>query len=335
MKPEGVSTLQWYKYNFFYLAEHIIGQKYSKKYLLPSKMKLFHKAMENQDIRSRAETIPTQEIEYDSFEAYKSSKKNLLESPLVFRGVAKEWPCCQKWSKDFFKERYGNVRVTLINNPGLVDKNEKNEFKVTDFSGYFDEAEKDKSKYLRFSRILDNQKDLVDDLNYDWLRQFKTPFSGHEVSYLFIGEGNTKTPTHAGLPHTLFIQVKGRKRWVVMAPNERFFLDPVADRTLYFYTNSDIRNNEDERYPLVPFIRKYEFVLDEGDVMWMPGLFWHHVENETPTIGVAFKYQNLPEVFKLSKAMFFLAFTATKPTIFRSFIYNILNKQDYIYNNES
>lgn len=62
-------------------------------------------------------------------------------------------------------------------------------------------------------------------------------------------------------------------------------------------------------------------------------VFGHHVENQTPTIGVAFKYQNLPEVFKLSKVMFLLAFIATKPTIFRSFIYNILNKQDYIYNN--
>lgn len=296
-------------------------------------MKLFHEAMQNPELRNRAETIPTANIEHQNFDAFINNKSALLNSPLIFRGAAKNWPCSTKWTKDFFRERYGSTPVTIIDNPGLVDKDKENVFTKTTFEGYFNEAEKDKSKYLRFSRILDNQKDLLTDLDYTWLRQFKTPFSGHEVSYLFIGEGDTKTPTHAGLPHTLFIQVKGRKRWIITAPNERFFFDPVADRTLYFYTHSNIHKTDEPRYPLMPYLRKYDFVLEDGDVMWMPGLFWHHVENQTPTIGVAFKYQNLPEVFKLSKVMFLLAFIATKPTIFRSFIYNILNKQDYIYNN--
>lgn len=134
-----------------------------------------------------------------------------------------------------------------IDNPGLVDPEKKNEFKETNFSEYFDAVEKDKSKYLRFN-IFDNQKDLLNDLDYSWLRQFKTAFSGHEVSYLFIGEGDTKTPTHAGLPHTLFIQVKGRKRWRgTTAPTSASTRWPTAP-SIFIPTQTSIN-------PMTPAIR--------------------------------------------------------------------------------
>ncbi len=336
MKPAGITQKQWLQYNFYFILEHFIGLKLSEKYLKPRKLKLFHEALNNNPgIRERAQNINIKDIERTSFEQIKDQREILLQTPLVFRGAAKEWEAVKLWSKEFFRDQHGDTPVTIIDNPGLVDKDKENVFKHTNFAEYFKEVEKDKSKYLRFSRVLDNNPQLLKYLNMDWLRQFKANLSVGDQTFLFIGEGDTKTPMHAALSHTIFVQIKGKKRWIICAPNERFFTDPVAGRLLYYYTNGDITNNNDPNYTLMPYVRKYDVILDEGDVLWLPSYFWHHVENVTPTIGVAFKYQNLAESWKITKTMFILNFLATKPTILRSYIYNLLNKQDYIYNTKS
>jgi hypothetical protein len=335
MKPDLVTTGQWLKYNYYFVLEHIMGVKNSEKYLRKKKEELFRETMENKGMKDRGQTIDVKTIERFSFDQYKEHKDELLTTPLVFRGAAKDWKSTKVWSKDFFREQYGKTKVTIIDNPGLVDKEKENVFKHTDFGSYFDEVEKDQSKYLRFSRVLDHNPELLNDLDLEWLRQFKYGMCNGEQTFLFMGEGGTKTPMHAGLTHTIFIQVKGRKKWTICTPNERFFLDPVADRVLYFYTHANPLDCNDPKFPMVPFVKKYELILEEGDVLWLPSLFWHYVENLTPTIGVAFKYTNLPQSFKITKMLFSLFFLATKPTILRSFIYNRKNKQDYVFNSKS
>lgn len=337
MKPTGITKWQWFKYNLYFVIEHFIGVKLSEKFIRPKRNKLYKEALENPGMAERGEAYDLSQIEYKELEPLLANKKDLLKQPLIFRGVAKDWDAVKKWDKKFFREHYANTPVTIIDNPGLVDKDAENTFKHTSFGEYFDEVENDPTKYLRFSRVLDHNPTLLKDLNLDWLRKFKYGWSMGEQTFMFIGEENTKTPTHAGLTHTIFIQVKGRKKWTVCAPNERFFLDPVADRVLYFYTDADPNAGApyNPKYPLTPHVKKYEFILEEGDVLWLPSLYWHYVENLTPTIGVAFKYTNLPQSFSITKIMSTLFFLATKPTIFRSFIYNRSKGQDYVFNSKS
>ena len=336
MKPAGITSSQWLRYNYYFVLEHFMGLERSEKYIRPKRIKLYNEIINNKELKDRGKVIDVKEIECDSFDKYENNRRALLDTPLVFRGAAKEWPSVKKWSKQYFKEHYGATPVTIIDNPGLVDSTKENTFTQTNFGQYFEEVEKDKDKYLRFSRVLDHNPVLLEDLDLNWLRNFKSGLCMGEQTFLFMGEGDTITPMHAGLTHTIFIQIKGRKKWTICAPNERFFLDPIADRVLYFYTHADPTNTKpDPKFPLVPYVRKYELILEEGDVLWLPSLYWHYIENLTPTIGVAFKYTNLPDSFTITKAMASLFFLATKPTILRSFIYNRKNKQDYVFNSKS
>ena len=336
MRPVLVTQKQWIKYTYYFILEHFMGLKNSEKYIRPKRNKLYSEIEKNEGMKDRGETIDVKEIERYSFDEFVNNKGVLLDRPLVFRGAAKDWPSVKKWSKDFFREHYSKTEVAIIDNPGLVDPTKENNYKQTNFGDYFKEVEKDKDKYLRFSRVLDHNPVLLEDLDLNWLRQFKSGFCMGEQTFLFMGEGGTRTPMHAGLTHTIFIQVKGRKKWTICAPNERVFLDPVADRVLYFYTHANPTvNDPDPNFPLLPYVKKYELILEEGDVLWLPSLFWHYIDNLTPTIGVAFKYTNLPQSFKITKLMSTLFFLATKPTILRSFIYNRKNKQDYVFNSKS
>src|SRR5204863_478310 len=42
--------------------------------------------------------------------------------PAIYRGAAADWACTQKWSFDFFKEKFGDKEMVLTNNVGLVGK---------------------------------------------------------------------------------------------------------------------------------------------------------------------------------------------------------------------
>lgn len=316
--------------------EHFMGSWLSKKIIYPLRKKLYAQALENPDVKKRGEEYDYSVYEMKEFstEIFKNDK--YLKQPIVFRGLAKEWPAVKKWSKSFFKEQFEKAAVTLIDNPGLVDNEQVNVFKHTTFGKYFEEVEKDPNLYLRFSRVLDHNPVLLKDLDLKMLHNFRKGASIGGQTFLFIGEGNTKTSMHAGMSHTIFVGVKGRKKWTICAPNERFFIDPHADRHLYYYTNAIPREESyNPEYSLTPFIKKYEFVLEEGDVLWLPSLFWHFVENLTPTIGVAYKYTNFPESFQITKSLTFLHFLATKPSMFRSTIYNKFKNNDYLFNSKS
>ena len=337
MKPDLVTSSQWFKFNLYFTLEHFMGLTLSKKFIHPLRKKLYAEALQNPGMKERGELYDIKSIERHAFDPEMLKNDTLLKQPLVFRGVAKDWSAVQHWSKQFFREHYDKTPVTIIDNPGLVDKEKENTFKHTTFGEYFDEVEKDPSKYLRFSRVLDHNPVLLNDLNLNWLRQFKYGMNMGEQTFLFMGEGDTRTPMHAGLTHTIFIGIKGRKKWTICAPNERFFLDPLAARVLYFYTdaNPTVGAAPDPQYPLAPYLKKYEFVLEEGDVLWLPSLFWHYIDNITPTIGVAFKYTNIPQSFKITNLFTTLFFMATKPTILRSFLYNRTKGQDYVFNSKS
>lgn len=337
MKPELVTQSQWLKFNFYFLIEHFIGYRLSKKIIHPLRKRLYREALNNPGMKDRGELYPLSSYERTEFSKDIFEDDLYLKQPIVFRGVAKDWPAVQNWSKQFFREHYDKTPVTIIDNPGLVDKEKENTFKHTTFGEYFDEVEKDPSKYLRFSRVLDHNPVLLNDLNLNWLRQFKNGLNMGEQTFLFIGEGDTRTPMHAGLTHTIFVGIKGRKKWTICAPNERFFVDPIAARVLYYYTDANPTTDApyDQNYPLAHCLKKYEFILEEGDVLWLPSMFWHYINNLTPTIGVAFKYTNVPQSFKITSLFTFLFFMATKPTILRSFFYNRLKGQDYVFNSKS
>lgn len=331
MRPEGVTRSQWFKYNMYFIAEHFLGLKLSEKTIRKKMNKLFSEAAQNPGMQGRGEIIDVKSIEYSDFEQFKNNRRGPSNHIAVFRGAANNWPCTSKWSKEFFLQHFAQTQIALIDNPGLVDKNFDNVYTKISIAEYLEEVKKDKNKYLRFSRIIDNNPILKNDLDYGWLRQFKSPLSFAEQTFMFMGEEGTVTPMHAGFAQTIFIQITGTKKWTICAPNERFFLNPVADRVLYYYTHADPKKPNDPGFPMMPYLKKYEIILNQGDVLWMPSHFWHHIENLTSNIGVAYKYTDIPQSFQLSKLMTTLFFLATKPTIFESFVYNKSHKQDYVF----
>lgn len=329
MKPEGITWKQWLLYNYYFMAGNVLGQKITDSYFQPKKMKLFHDIAKNENISNRGELIPTETIEHNDPAEFLKDPSKLTHNLLLFRGQAKHWPCMEKWTQEFFVDKLGNYKTDIIDNEGLAD--EGTEFIETDMATFVKTMKEDKKNYLRFSRIIDDNPELKNDLDLDFINSFKHGMTRGDTFYLFMGEAGTKTEMHHAMPATLFVQIKGTKKWTIYAPEERIFLDPVAKRMPYHYSKANPYVFNDPKFPILKHSKYYQFEMNEGDVMWMPPFFWHYVENPTSSIGLAFKFVDLAMAAKLSKVCLFHYMTATNPNIISSFLHNKKYKHDLLY----
>lgn len=315
MKPSNVKTSQWLQYNFLFFAEHILGEKWYQKAFGSTEKKLYR------EIEKYASEHPNTDnfrvIEYKKGEYTDPVKDD--HCPIVFRGAASDWPCQGKWNFDYFKEKYGHEDVTLVNNPGLI-KDTDQAYDVVKFSEYIDNMKQGSKRYLKFSRIVDEQSGLRQDFDYGWLRKFRPAGAQNDLNYFFMGGKNTMTPIHDGFAITIFVQIEGIKRWVFYPTNHRLFIGVRPRRYNYFYSDADPYKLDDPRYPLLKLAQRTEVLLYPGDVLYFPSLVWHQVENVTDSIGVAYKFATLKAGFTSSKMLFLCFLLATKPPLINTFL---------------
>ena len=104
---------------------------------------------------------------------------------------------------------------------------------------------------------------------------------------LWISSPGCVTPLHFDMCHGLLCQVRGEKR-VLLA-------DPLATRSLYLndpghpnpqssrvdllaWLEGESHGQERKRYPRVGSVDWFEVVLRPGQALYIPPLWWHHVE---------------------------------------------------------
>lgn len=329
MKPNNVKYSHWIAYNVLFFSEHLLGEKKYQKLLGGLEKRLYAK------IDRYATDNPTD----DGFKVFEYQKGNYPEphchpySPIIFRGIAKDWPSHNKWNFDFFSEKYGDQDVTIINNKGAVPDPE-NPPQSLKFSEYISKLKAGTNKYLKFSRIVDEDSNLRSDFDYDWLRKFRTSFAREDLFYFFMGGKNTLTPIHNGYAITVYVQVLGTKKWVFYPANQRLFLGVRPRRQSYYYTDANPYNLNDPKFPLLKHAQPHEIILNEGDVLYFPSLVWHQVENITDTIGVAYKFADPIPGFVSSKMLATCFFLSTDPWFIETLIpgkpdmYNYVKKKN-------
>lgn len=96
---------------------------------------------------------------------------------------------------------------------------------------------------------------------------------------LWVGPAGTVTPFHHDTSNILFCQVRGRKRILLASPVEARLLD--GPRAMYAAIDpEDAAQRGDLR------LRAVE--LGEGEALFLPVGWWHHVRALDPSISVAF-----------------------------------------------
>jgi len=204
--------------------------------------------------------------------------------PIVIRGGAAASEACRTWDVEFFRSRYGDVPVQILD-PGKEE-----------FSGplreVLDSQGTDRRLYvLGTINLLRDHKELIDQMGVLSYRKHMTrlPIS-YVGSQLFLGvHHKSGSGWHCATGSNLFFMVRGKKRWTFASAEYTWFFHPLVNQTCQtllspMYLLLDRQYDLDyirKYFPLFEFCPRQEVTLEPGDVLFNPAWNWHDVENLT------------------------------------------------------
>jgi hypothetical protein len=239
-------------------------------------------------------------LSYEDFVNHYYSK-NL---PVIVEEGAAEWVCTKKWSLKYLADNYPNAQLEILQSIGFVEKeyyksqgDDKPYIeKTVGAKEFYESIERGENNYVRFSQLLDIQKDLVNDLDLNWLRKFgPTKFgSGYQS---FLGSKGRRTPIHSGLNSFFYIMADGSKLWTLYSAASAAILQPTINKRVYNFTDVDIKNPDENIYPGFKKLSHYKFELKKGDILYVPAWMYHEVENLSDGWGSNYRFNALKPIF--------------------------------------
>jgi hypothetical protein len=198
--------------------------------------------------------------------------------PVVLRGFARDWPAIFKWSADYLRKEFGSVYVeTATYSDSDIDYLEREgyrseELRLGDVIGEVVDRGRSLRVYAPLERFPERlRKDLWCPPaceNAPWLR-----------SKLFLAPAGSRVHIHHDIPHNLHAQIVGRKRWIVFAREDTPNLYPYSlFSKLPALARIDAEAPDFQRFPKFRNAQPIEFVLEPGDVLVLPSLYWHQTK---------------------------------------------------------
>jgi len=167
-------------------------------------------------------------------------------------------------------EKYGDTTV-------LFDKNNDT------FSGELKDILVHKAYLSNSTSFMKKHPEIIHQDDIDKLKQM-TEMSPTIAQMFMSLVPNNGTPMHSAFSHNLFFMIEGRKKWTFWHPDYLCLVYPYfPENGIYFGSYSGIRDSTDENIPkqfrLLQYAPSYEIVLEEGDVLFNPGPWWHAIKN--------------------------------------------------------
>ena len=221
--------------------------------------------------------------------------------PVVFRGLACEWPCGQ-WSLDMFSAKYGNetshvtadgenFEIMSVNTFCQLIKGGSSLMYMKDATWHNttplveDFTTPAMFRNLLCSPSLTNVHPRLDSPNYPaW-------------SWMYMGPRGSSSPIHVDIFESSAwnLVVQGRKLWVFFPPcKEELLQDEHGEFVDPFH-----RDNFDQIVPLHPVV----VLQNEGDVVFTPSGWWHAVLNLEPGIALTENFVNESNLAHVTKCL--------------------------------
>ncbi len=217
-----------------------------------------------------------------------------LNRPVLISGMIDDWPALQKWSLDFFSERFGDREVEVQVDrkaAGHYDELERMNYARTNrtmrFSEFIDKlrtAGVTNDFYMTANNSASNQNALPE--LWDDIVQIPEYLDGDapRSGFFWLGPAGTITPFHHDLTNNLMAQVIGRKR-VKIVPSWDL---PLMRNLYHVYCQVDGRDMPPAPRPDFRQPRVLECILNPGELLFLPIGCLHWVEGLEISVTVSF-----------------------------------------------
>jgi histone arginine demethylase JMJD6 len=254
------------------------------------------------------------EIERRENLSYEEFAENYLYplKPVIVTDALKQWKAFGRWTPEFFKREFAQMKFKVED--GLKSKTDyKSGAGAVEYTmdGFIDRvlesSEENPAPYFRNRILYDLFPSLKDDIQPlpeyfqpNWLpERFLVKYvqevlnRGAAVEIYIGGKGAGFPVLHydgAGT-HAFLMQIYGRKAFIIYPPEQEQFLYPSSER-LNLSTVNDLDHPDLEKFPLFAKAEPIKFVLEPGELLFVPSHWWHTTKMLTPCISVSVNVLN-------------------------------------------
>jgi len=198
-------------------------------------------------------------------------KKN---KPVVFTDLVKDWPATDKWTFDYLRSTYGHIDVPLYDNDfRKAGKDYLTPRKKMKFGDYLTLIQSEPTELRMFLfNIFKYAPELTNDFSMPnvtdgWLKN---------MPFMFFGGEGSKVDLHYDLDcaAVFLTQFQTRKKVILFAPEQK----PYLYQHPFTVQSSAMLDNPDYKmHPALKIAEGYETVLEHGETVFMPRLWWHYI----------------------------------------------------------
>jgi histone arginine demethylase JMJD6 len=234
------------------------------------------------------------EIERRAQLSYEEFAKGYLNprKPVIITDALRGWKALERWTPEFFKQQFGDMKLTLQKAPTmaqLIDRVlESTEEKPAPYLT-------NQPVYQMFPSLKADLEPMPDYFFPNWLgdqyllKSFGAKMNRSGAIELYIGgKGGSFPVLHYdwGGTHAFLMQIYGRKQFVIFSPDQEPFLYPTQTKDGRSLLNS-VEKPDLEKFPLFAKAQPTTFVLEPGEMLFIPAQWWHTTKMLTPSISVS------------------------------------------------
>ncbi|MBK7914271.1 MAG: cupin-like domain-containing protein [Saprospiraceae bacterium] len=206
-----------------------------------------------------------------------SFKENYLDpmKPVVFTDLINDWPAKDLWTFEYLKTNYGHLKVPIYDSSfSKAGKNYMSSTGTMKFGDYLDLIQREPTELRIFLwNIFKQAPELAQHIK---IPNIMDGFY-NEFPFMFFGGQGSYTRIHYDIDcsHVFLTQLQNRKRVLLFDQDQSKYLYHIP------YTVACLVNPielDEEKYPGIKQLIGYETILEHGETLFIPSMYWHHIE---------------------------------------------------------
>lgn len=207
--------------------------------------------------------------------------------PVLIAGAIDDWQALSLWSPDYFKARHGSRPVRVLDRVYSLRRDAR--YETMELRAYVDKMRNgpDSQRYYL---------EQWDPFSYapELKAHVRSPAYVRASSALpprcWMGSPGVLTPLHADLFHNLFAQIHGKRSVLLVRSKDgrRLGQPALHDEAVYSEPPLDIESVEARQRLTALGVHAIQCVLEPGDLLFVPGGWYHQVRSLTETIMANF-----------------------------------------------
>ncbi|KAI3367379.1 hypothetical protein L3Q82_026184 [Scortum barcoo] len=245
--------------------------------------------------------------------------------PCIIRNAISHWPALSRWTPEYLREKVGSKVISVAVTPnGYADAVNGDRFVMPEerqmsFSSVLDIVEgKVQHRGVLYvqkqcSNLLDELPELTDDVEHhiSWMSTALGEWRRlPDAVNFWLGEASAITSMHKDHYENLYCVISGEKNFILLPPTDRPFIPYGVYQPAVYRQRDDgefevVDQNNSEKVPWIPLnpldpdldqypqyhrARPLHCSVKAGEMLYLPSLWFHHVQQSHGCIAVNFWY---------------------------------------------